>query len=196
MSYDVEFFRLNEEVSLEEINLFLDSEDYENYLDELDEMDEESEELYPIPTYFIDVSIPQNTLESLIAKAYLQIVVPESERTEELNRYLESNGKVALPGEFEEEIDALFEWEGSPGMLPLCFSYTGDLEEALMVLAQMLEILQPHRIVMFDPQIGKVLDGTNARDLLAMSAEDARLIYEDIENEIESDELFYEDDEE
>jgi hypothetical protein len=173
MSYDIELFQLREGVSAEEINTFLGSEDFEKYQEELEKMEEEGEDDLPsIPDRFVNTELPREELEKLVGKAYLRAMVAEESLTEEQREFLNSPDAEA-PEEWQEELEMLFEWAGSPGVLPLLFSYGGDVNEALKPIAQILEELAPLRIVAFDHQSGQVVDGSHAREMFQASAQQA-----------------------
>ena len=70
-------------------------------------------------------------------------------------------------------------------MQPLCFSYGGNLGEALRATAAMLENLLPLRIAAYDFQLGQVLDGSTAREALAQSLEAVEMEMKEIIAELQ-----------
>ncbi len=198
MSFDVEFFRLPDGIELDEVNRFLLSEEYEQFCRELEAREEEDEDadLPPLPDKYVDTSVSREELERLIGRAFLRLTVPEDNRSEELKKYIESDANVEVPEEWEEVLEEFFEWSGAPGTLPFCFTLGDDIKEILTTMAQILEELQSHRIVLYDPQLDKVIDGTNAHEQLMASADEAWSMYAEVVQALLSGDLVLEDDDE
>jgi hypothetical protein len=195
MSYDLEFFQLRDGVTIEEINDFIASDAYETFEAEMDALDEQGEDSPLLPGRFFNEAIPREELERLIGKAYIEATIPPAERSDAVRDYLESGGRGDAPEEISETLMDLFEWFGPPGTLPVCFGYGEHLEKTLEQVADMVRLLEPDRIVLLDPQIGKVVGAAQARELLRQSAIDANEFYKDILRKIESGEMVADDDE-
>lgn len=179
MSYDFEFFKMKPGTTPSEIQSYLQSEQYNVYLNEMLEMEEEDDdfEYPPVPYEFVDVSIDEYDLKGLIGKAFLRIIVPDQKRTEELNEYFDTKDDFEPPDEYEEILDHFFMYSGVEGFIPINVPYGENLESTLMVFAYMLEILQPEGILIYDPQEGIVIDGSNAKEIMKESAAKAMDYY-------------------
>lgn len=190
MSYDLYLFKLADGLTVEEVNNFLASDEYQEFLDSDEDEDADADDDKPVlPDPLVDTSLDEDTLRTLAGKAYLRVTVPEDERSEELTEYLESDdGDAAVPEEWEDDVQCMFEYSGSAGILPVMFSYGGDLDEAMDLMAGILDELG-EGFAIFDPQIGKAVDSANSRAQLGASAVDASAKFDEIRKKLEAGEL-------
>lgn len=196
MSYDLEFFQLRDGVTIEEINDFIASDAYDAFEAEMDALDEQGEDAPLLPARFFNDAIPREELERLVGKAYIEATIPPADRSPAVQTCIDSDTLGDPPEEIAEMLMDLFEYIGPSGTLPVCLPFGSDLAATLERVADMLERLEPHRIVVLDPQIGKVVGGASARELLRQSADEANELYQDLLRKIESGEIADLDDDE
>lgn len=165
MSYDFFLFQLKDGVSLDDVNRYVASDKYSAYIADIEENGTNAP---LVPQQFVNTDLDNDELESLIARAYFQVQVPERHRTETLNQFLAS-GDNSIPYELKESFRLMFECSANDGILPFSFGF-GGLKPAVKTLMRMLEQLSSQRIAVYDPQQNKVADGTNARKVLKKSA--------------------------
>lgn len=187
MSYDLYLFKLHDGVTVEDVNEFLASEAYQEYIKRDDPEDDDYRPV--LPGHLVDTSMSEDTLRFLAGKAYLKVIVPEDERSEELIEYLESDDDEAeVPEEWEEAVMMAFEYAGSDGILPVPYSYGGNLDEAVEEVARILDELGDGFAV-YDPQTGKATDSMNSRVVLGFSAEESTDKFKEIVRQLNAGEV-------
>lgn len=202
MSYDMFFFQMADGVSVEEINAYLKSDAYKAYCDrrmgeedadeddeemeeedeaiERDEDEDEAEEEDPplIPARFINMELEEEDLQHQLFRSWLKQTTKPEERSEAMQEYIDGETEE-MPDECEDDFECLFEYGGEPGMQPMMFSYSGDLDGTLSLIAKMLEDLQAQRIALFDPQLEQVVFGA-AQNALQQSGQEAKQNFDDM----------------
>ena len=190
MSYDIELFQLADGVTTQQINAFLDSDEYQEYLDAQDagereekdcdcEDDEDEDEAPSIPARFINTKLDEEVLQHIIFRAWLRGTTREESRSAAVREYLASD-EDEVPDELDDDFTNMFEYSGTPGVQPLMFGYGGNLCQTLEEVARTLENLRPQRIAAFDPQLDKIVDGDNARALLIQSGQESQATFDRI----------------
>lgn len=181
MSYEIFLFQMRKGVNVEEINAYLNAAESQ----QRDELDEED----LLPAKFVNKDLAEDDLQLIAGKAYLRVTVPESERNEELLHYLNSAAETEAPEEWQEALEMMFEYSGEGGMLPIMFSYGGNIGRALEIVARMLETLEPLGIAAYDPQIERVVAGKEAQQAFQSSAKDAAEHHQEVLRMLASGEL-------
>lgn len=200
MSYDVELFQLAEGVTLEEVNAYLQSDEYREYLglakdgeecncghqhegeehdeDECD-CDEDEFDKPLLPEQFVNTRLAEDELRLILQKPLLQAFVPEVQRTDDLINFLNSD-EDEVPEEWAEDLEMMLEYSGDPGTQPFCFGYGEELYDVMEKMAGVLAVLEPQRIALFDPQFNQVVMGPQAAQALKLSVEQANKFYDEV----------------
>lgn len=182
MSYDLYLVKLGEGVTVEDINDFLESDEFLEY------NARDDDEKPVLPDRFVDTDLAEDELRTLAGKAYLSATVPEDERSEELTEYLESEDETEVPEEWEEEFIELFDYEGSNGILPMIFGYGGNLGEAMEMVSRILyELGEGYAI--YDPQTNKAVDIGNCGEWLKGSAAEANAKFAEVRKKLDAGEF-------
>lgn len=197
MSYDLGIFKLREGVRVEDINAFLDSEEYDAFLEEVDKLEEANPEaeLPMLPEKYVDTSMDCETFHRYIGKEMLRYFSDFSALSGESQAALATKDNV-YTDELLQQLDMLFEFQYECGVQMFSASYSGDMDWFSEAVAGALEELHEKRIAVYDPQEDAVYDGTSARLDLESSTAGAAAVFNQLMGQLQDGEFEYDVDEE
>lgn len=154
MSFDLFFFRLRPNASLDEVDACF-SEQSEEPEDDKGEGDEN-------PETPIDPTLTREELSRRVARPLLSIIIPENERSRELQELLAKSSDQDMDDKellSIEEVESYLEWMniGIRGVWMMGIAYGADFDLLSKAIGNTMTATAPHRIHIFDPQQGKCL---------------------------------------
>lgn len=192
MFFHVDLIKLNKDISIEELNNYITSDEYEKFMESQPEPEdiedgEDEEKMELLPEKYFDLSCSQDELEIMIQKSAAKFLFPEEIKSGKIDKYLKSGDIEDLPKQQKEVLESYNITQSYSDSIALPLFFSNSVEKVFEILEFILNDLKSQGVIALDPIRMEAVNTDNIKEVITFFKENASSFYEELMTQMDAE---------